>query len=138
MATCTGHERDHWILDGGSTIHVTNQLHNLSDLQEHHVAVGGAGGRIIFIGKGMLTLNLALKDGSLGAKLILREVWYLPDCACSAISQILLNDSGIYYNDVTWDIYRFSDNRKLRYCLIINKNYMLFFYNEKYPIIRLI
>ena len=137
MAACTGHERDHWILDGGSTIHVTNQLNNLSDLQEHHVAVGGAGGKTISTGKGTLTLNLALENGSLGARLVLREVWYLPDCACSAISQTLLNDSGIYYNDVTWDIYRLSDNRKLGYCPIINKSYMPLLYNEGCPTVKL-
>ena len=137
MAACKGHERNDWILDGGATVHITNRKVNLSNFQEHHVAVGGSGGISISPGKGTMTVKLALRDGSLGTTLNLQEVWYMPDCACSAISQPVLNTHGVFYNDATWDIYRLSDKQALGYCPLVQGSYQPLFFSEQRPIIEL-
>ena len=56
----------------------------------------------ISAGRGTLKLYPSHQDGSAGAILTLRDVWYIPQSPANPVSQAKLNDLGVHYNDETW------------------------------------
>ena len=123
MVLCTPRQ-NLWVLDNASDVHVCNNKESMLTYTEESSAMTGATAIGTSPGKGTSHLKLAQKDGSPGSKLNLSRVWYIPECPVNLISQARLNDSGIHYNDETWELYVKDTREIVGYVPRVNNNYV--------------
>jgi hypothetical protein len=87
--------QDHWIIDSGTTNHLTSEMKWFTDykeIPEVKVVVGGDG-TLNAIGIGTIKFNYQYGDESRMATL--KDVLYVPDLNNNLISCLKLNDQGI-------------------------------------------
>ena len=90
--------RHSFILDSGSTIHITNNRDRISNLRSPTPAdcIWAVNSRIWIRGYGTLLLNLSGPKGT--TQLRLRDVAWCPDILCNLISFRLLKQQGIWWD----------------------------------------
>lgn len=85
----------------------------MTEYRELPTRIGGSTSDGVSSGRGKIRLRLALKDGSEGLVLNLRNVFYIPNSPCNLVSLGLLNDSGIFHDNENETLYQIRSKKTL-------------------------
>ena len=100
------------------------------------MAMIGATSTGISPGRGYTKLSLALENGSLGGKLGLIDVWFVPSCPVNLISLDRLNRVGIFYNNKRGKLY--LQGRAIGYVPHIDRSYVFSIVGNPSPLVNLV
>lgn len=100
-------------MDSAADVHVCNEKSLMMGYQELPTKIGGSTSDGISPGRGSVRLRLALKDGSEGLILNLRNAFYLPNSPCNLVNLGLLNDSGVFYDNEAETLYQVKTRKPL-------------------------
>ena len=91
--------RHSFILDSGSTIHITNDRNRIRNLRPPTTAdyIWAGNTQVCIQGYGSVVLNLVGPNGS--TKLELSNVAFCPDILCNLVSFRLLRQQGIWWDN---------------------------------------
>lgn len=114
VLTIEGPHRNCWLVDSTVNVHVCNDKALMMKYQELPTRIGSSTSDGISPSRESVRLRLAVKDGSEGLVLNLRNVFYLPNSPCNLVSLGLLNDSsGIFHNNKAGTLYEVKTKKTL-------------------------
>ncbi len=97
----------------------------MTEYRELPARIGGSTSDGVSPGRGKIRLRLALKDGSEGLVLNLRNVFYIPNSPCNLVSLGLLNDSEIFHDNENETVYQIRSKKTLAQAQRWRNSYLL-------------